>query len=140
VKYDIGQGVPQDYAKALKWYRLAAGQGAAKAQFNLGFMYELGAGVPQDYGEAVKWYRRAAAQGLAVAQDELGVMYANGAGVPKDYVQAYMWYTLAASRATAERQKDVAKARDELAAKMTPAQIVEATRLAQEWKPATQAE
>ena len=40
--YDTGQGVPQDYAEALKWYRLSADQGDAMAQFNLGLMYENG--------------------------------------------------------------------------------------------------
>ena len=37
--YDEGQGVPQDYAEAVKWYRMAADQGNADAQSNLGFMY-----------------------------------------------------------------------------------------------------
>jgi len=32
--YDKGQGVPQDYAEALKWYRKAAEQGFAEAQYN----------------------------------------------------------------------------------------------------------
>ncbi len=31
-----GEGVPQDYAEAAKWYRLAAEQGNVKAQFKLG--------------------------------------------------------------------------------------------------------
>ena len=38
--YEEGNGVPQDYAKAVKWYRLAADQGYADAQYNLGVMYE----------------------------------------------------------------------------------------------------
>ena len=63
---DIGQGVPQDYAEAVKWYRLAAEQGYAAAQYNLGVMYDNGQGVPQDYAEAVKWYRLAAEQGDAM--------------------------------------------------------------------------
>ena len=46
------QGVPQNYAEAVKWYRLAADQGDARAQFNLGFMYGTGQGVPQNYAEA----------------------------------------------------------------------------------------
>ena len=58
--YAKGQGVPQDYAEALKWYRLAAEQGNANAQDNLGVMYANGHGVPQDDAEAVKWYRLAA--------------------------------------------------------------------------------
>ena len=39
VMYDNGEGVPQDYAEAVRWYRLAAEQGNASAQFNLGSMY-----------------------------------------------------------------------------------------------------
>ena len=48
VMYFVGDGVPQDYAEAVRWYRLAADQGHARAQFNLGFMYATGDGVPQD--------------------------------------------------------------------------------------------
>ena len=39
VRYDKGQGVPQDSKEAVKWYRLSAEQGNVDAQFNLGFMY-----------------------------------------------------------------------------------------------------
>ena len=72
IMYYNGQGVPQDYAEAVKWYRLAADQGDAYAQYNLGVMYDNGEGVPQDYKEAVKWYRLAAEQGHAKAQYNLG--------------------------------------------------------------------
>ncbi len=49
-----------------RWrYRLAADQGDADAQFNLGIMYENGRRVPQDETEAVRWYRLAADQGFA---------------------------------------------------------------------------
>ena len=37
--YAKGQGVPQDYSKALSWFRLAADQGNALAQNALGLMY-----------------------------------------------------------------------------------------------------
>ena len=70
-----GLGVPQDYKEAVKWSRLAAEQGYASAQYNLGLMYNNGNGVPQDYAEAVKWYRLAAEQGDADAQYNLGNMY-----------------------------------------------------------------
>ena len=73
--YDNGEGVPQDYAEAVKWYRLAAEQGNAKAQYNLAVMYDNGEGVPQDYAEAVKWYRLAAEQGDAKAQHSVGRKY-----------------------------------------------------------------
>ena len=95
-----GQGVAQDYAQAVKWYRKAAEQGNAGAQTNLGLMYANGQGVPQDYAQAVVWYRKAAEQGNIDAQNNLGLMYANGQGVPQDYVRAHMWFNLAASGAS----------------------------------------
>ena len=47
--YDKGRGVAQDFATALKWYRLAADQGDAAAQNDLGVLYDQGKGVAQDY-------------------------------------------------------------------------------------------
>ena len=80
--YASGKGTPQDYAEAVKWYRKAADQGIAEAQYAvLASIYDHGKGVPQDYAEAVKWYRKAAEQGYAKAQLNLGLMYDNGKGV-----------------------------------------------------------
>jgi len=58
-------------------------------------------------------------------------MYGNGQGVPQDYVQAHMWLNLAAAKGDV----DAAKNRDLLAMQMTPDQIDEAQRMAQDWKP-----
>jgi TPR repeat protein len=63
--YANGEGLSQDYAEALKWYRLAATQGDARSQSNLGIMYANGQGVPRDLSEALNWFRLAAAQGDA---------------------------------------------------------------------------
>jgi TPR repeat protein len=68
----------------------------------------------------------------------LAEMYDRGQGVPQDYVQAHLWLNLAAAHsATAESEvREIAvKYRDRIAAKMTPAQIAEAQKLAREWKP-----
>ena len=73
--YEFGWGTPQDYAAALKWYRVAADKGFGGAQNNLGVMFENGLGVTQNYAEAVKWYRRAADLDYAEAQNNLGNMY-----------------------------------------------------------------
>ena len=82
--YNGSNGKTQDYAKAVKWYRMAADKGDADAQHNLGYCYYFGEGVTQDYAEAVKWYRKAADQGHASAQYNLGLCYKNGRGVTKD--------------------------------------------------------
>ena len=66
--------MPQDYAEAMKWFRLAADQGNAAAQNNLGVLYEEGQGVPQDYAVAMKWFSLSAAQGFqdaVKARDEI---------------------------------------------------------------------
>jgi len=115
---------------------VSAKQGDADAQYNLGIMYERGQGATQDDAEAVKWYRKAAEQGHARAQGLLGLMYHQGLGVPQDYLQAHMWYNLSASRSPLDETfNTAAKGRDEVAAKMSPAQISEAQKLAREWKP-----
>jgi TPR repeat protein len=112
-----------------------AAQGDADAQFTLGFLYSKGEGVPQDHAEALKWFRLAAAQGHAKAQYNLGAMYGNGQGVPQNYVQALKWLTLAAATFPTEPEHGQAvQARDLVAARMTPAQIAEAQKLAREWQ------
>jgi len=58
--YQEGEGITQDYSKAVTWYRKAAEQGHARAQYSLGQMYDQGLGVTQNYKEAFKWYRKAA--------------------------------------------------------------------------------
>ena len=56
-KYDLGDGVSQDYKKAMKWYRLAPEQGVVGAQVMLGILYERGHGVLQDNATAHMWYQ-----------------------------------------------------------------------------------
>jgi TPR repeat protein len=52
--------VTQNHVEAAKWYRKAAEQNYAPAQFNLGRCYAKGEGVKQDYVEACAWYDLAA--------------------------------------------------------------------------------
>lgn len=138
VMYLKGQGVSQDNAEAAKWFRKAAEQGNAEAQTNLGIIYDSGQGIAQDYAEAAKWYRKAADMGEPKALLAIGFKYAQGQGVPQDYVEAHKWFNLAATHAASskEMQEQAVKNRDLAAAKMTPAQIAEAEKLAQQWKPA----
>jgi len=125
-----GPGGAKNNQEAVKWFRRAADQGYAEAQYNLGRMYAYGQGGSRDYQEAVRWYRLAADQGEAAAQYNLGYMYYLGQGVPRNYVRAYMWASLAA----AQGDVDAAKGLETLEKEMTPAEIAEAQRLAREWK------
>jgi len=130
--------VPRDYEEAVRWFRLAADGGNPLGQVYLGAQYAGGQGVRRNYKEAAKWYRLAAEQGDANGQGNLGLIYEKGTGVALDHVLAHMWYNLASSRSTGQDQKSWSGLRDSLAAKMTPAQVAEAQRLAREWKPAAQ--
>jgi uncharacterized protein len=153
--YALGLGVPQDFREAFKWYRIAADQSSSYAENVIGVAYEHGLYVTQDYAEAFRWYRRAANKIYERPGDtwihspryNIGAMYASGRGTAQDNVRALMWFTLAAafgdtkqpgplgiklldtSTSTAPEQ------RDKLMALMTSAQIAEAERLANEWRP-----
>ena len=74
--------------------RLAAAEGRADAQYNLGTMFD-GQGATSDPQEAARNYREAANQGHASAQFNLGNMYRKGLGVEKSYVEAARLYKAA---------------------------------------------
>ena len=67
--YDNGEGVPQNDAEAVNWYRLAAEQGDAVAQYNLGGMYADGEGISEVYVLGYAWLNLAAAQGDELANE-----------------------------------------------------------------------
>jgi TPR repeat protein len=108
-RYETGDGVGQDYAKAAHWYRLAAERGDALAQNNLARLCEMGRGVPQNCEEATKWYLAAAKKGNATAQNNLGLLLQDGRGVEQDTLQAYAMFCIAAdagsTNALANRQR-----------------------------------
>jgi uncharacterized protein len=127
--YEQGWFGKSDWQEALKWFRRAAVHGNADAQSSLGQVYEDGEGVEQNYILAAKWYRKVADHvpdlgGAGQGRNNLGLLYMKGLGVPKNYVQAFMWFSLAST----ETNLAYAKAR------MTPRQVLEAERMAMEWK------
>jgi hypothetical protein len=58
--YAEGNGVPQDFATAVTWFRKAAEQDDANAQLRLGMSYLEGKGIDKDLDEAIKWLYKAA--------------------------------------------------------------------------------
>ena len=118
-----GQGVQQDFGTALRWYQMAADQGYALAQYNLGKIYQSGFGVPAHTLQAAKWYVLAARQGNANAQYSLAFLYVNdpvvtcAAVVPRDCVALLgdtpdfalgaIWYRLAAEHGMSEAQNNL---------------------------------
>ena len=102
------EGVFQNLASSARWYRQAAEQGVAMAQYNLGFYYMRGIGLNKNDAQAVKWLRLAANQGVALAQNDLGTMIYRGQGALQNYAEAYGWYRLAAEQGLDYAQHNVA--------------------------------
>ncbi len=103
--YDTGQGVGQDYAQALAWYRRAAEAGNATGMFNVGVMYDAGRGVARDPSEAAHWYARAAAKGYGRAEYDLALLYQAGTGVPRDPERARQLFRRAAQHGIAAARR-----------------------------------
>jgi len=123
-------GVARRDTDAVRLYTLAAAQGYALAQVNLGNMYFNGlGGLPKDPVEAVRLYKLGAAQGISVAQTSLGLLYENGqGGVEKNVAEAVRFYRLAAAQGYAPAQTNLGWLY-ETGAGGLPKDEVEATRL-----------
>ena len=63
--------MPPDAAGAIAWYRRAAEQGHARAQYNLGGMYAEGRGVPPDAVEAHMWLTIAASRSTGAEREQI---------------------------------------------------------------------
>lgn len=87
-------GIPENLDEAVKWYRKAAENGHARAQYVMGKSYHSGEAVPKDQVEAFKWWRKAAEQGHATSRFNLGVMYFLGRGTAKDFSEAARWFNV----------------------------------------------
>ena len=79
--YSAGRGTLQDFAEAARWWRSAAEQGHAGAQFNLGWSLATGRGVPQNFVEAYMWLSLAAARLPPGQARELAVTERDAVGV-----------------------------------------------------------
>jgi TPR repeat protein len=101
--YTAGQaGVKTNYTRAAEWFREAAYQKVANAQYNLGVLYHQGLGVKQDTKEALRLYRVAAANDHAEAAYNLGIAYIEGVGVTYNPHSAAAYFERAAAGGVAE--------------------------------------
>lgn len=102
MKFTTGQGVAQNYAAGMNWFKKAAAQGHAPSQYMVGIGFYSGRGVPWNYKEGVTFFEKAAAQGHARAQYQLSDAYANGRGVDREPEWAMRW----AGKAARQGHKD----------------------------------
>ncbi len=127
-----GEGMLPDESQGTRWIQKAAEQGYAPAQEELAFMYENGIGVIQDNVEAYRWAAKAAEQDFPEAQYHLGCMLSsNSPGkIAPDLVAACTWLNLAAAEGHQESEELLAT----LKARLSPAQLEEVKRRAEQWK------
>ena len=74
VMSEWGNGVPKDYAEALKWYKLSAEGSHKDAQNNLGAMYSKGEGVEQSFVEAFKWFVISSENGSEAGRKNIDIL------------------------------------------------------------------
>lgn len=95
--YYDGIGVKKSFWKAVEWYELAADQGHAQAQYNLGIIRNL----DKSTAEGRNWFLKAAKQGHVLAQYHLGESFFHGyyfynhGYIGKDNEQAIKWLSIA---------------------------------------------
>jgi uncharacterized protein len=99
-----------DTARAVEWFRKAAAQGYAPAEFQMGQLYDFGFGVVQDDREALAWYRKAAEHGSAAAQRAVGDFFRKGRSVEADAAEAVRWYRRGAEGDDIQAQYHLAEA------------------------------
>ena len=69
--YGKGLGMPADRVKSVELYKLAAEQGVAIANFNLGVVYINGDGIEPDIDLGVSYMSQAAVLGMEEAEEIL---------------------------------------------------------------------
>ena len=102
-----GGEIQKDRNKAIYWIKIAAEQGYAEAQFDLGnhYLYDREEkdvnNIPTVISEisssevlskAIHWYETAAEQGYIPSQIRLACIYYYGVGVQKDLNKASQWF------------------------------------------------
>jgi len=107
--YHTGQGTPQNYAEAARWYQKAARHDAVAAR-ELGLLFAAGNGVPKSDCEAVRFWRIAAMKGDVKPQHFLGMALWNGKGVKcRNLKEAEKWLRAAAKKGVVESVETLSK-------------------------------
>ncbi len=130
--YRNGRGVKKDLRKAYKYYKAAAVQGYARAQYNLAILILSTGKTDEKKLESIAWLKLASQQDLPRAQYHLGMFYWRGKyGLERDLILAHVWLDQSASQAFKKAVSNLEK----LETEMTREQIEEARQYATQWRP-----
>lgn len=135
--------LPENRQEALRWYKRAFELGDQRSAWEIGTIYKEGKGnVPHDAVEAERWFQKGAEAGHHYAMYALAESHADDAVTPRDDVRGLMWLNAVSLFAQKVPQKneghqfvltDPRNVRRRLESRMSPAQIAEAGKLAEEW-------
>jgi localization factor PodJL len=129
--FEKGLGVARDPKQAVFWYERAALGGHVRAMHNLATLLASGANGKPDYASALRWYTEAAEAGFQDSQFNMGILLARGIGSKPDLPKAFQWFSLAAAHGDAE----AARKRDELALRLSAADLKAAKAAVDLWRP-----
>jgi TPR repeat protein len=141
--YRDGKLVPQDFAKAKKFFKTAATgnliriwyrHGHADAQYELAMMLQSGSGGKPDHSAAESWFLQAAEQGNPRSQLALAKMYFNGGGIKRNIEQAFFWSSIAAASLSDTALKEAEQIRDQAQAQLDPKLLAKSKTLVNNWK------
>ena len=122
--------------EVVRLYRLAADEGFAGAQNNLGDMYEDGSGVPANDKFAVYWYARAAERGEPTAYFSLSTLLPINTNDENVLIEALKFGILAVDGLPEGKNKLAAKANlRSIASRLPRLAIDRAIELAEAWEP-----
>jgi hypothetical protein len=108
--YRSGEGVTQDEAKALSWFKKAADAGNSWGMVSVGVMYSLGLdGGDANDEEAAQWYQKAADHDNPSGLFDLAGAYEQGRGVRRNVEKAKELYEKAAGLGSTDAQKRLAQ-------------------------------
>jgi localization factor PodJL len=129
--YEKGDGVSRDLKQAAFWYERAALGGNVRAMHNLATLLASGGNGKPDYAAAMRWYGEAAEAGFRDSQFNMGILLARGIGSKPDRSKAFQWFSLAAAQGDAE----AAQKRDEIAGRLSAADLKAAKDSLDLWRP-----
>lgn len=126
-------GVPQNFERASRIYRLAATYGHPASQYALGLMAIGGQGMREQPEQGLRWLLAAAKKRYAPAEAALGDLYWKGEIVQLDRTRAIMWYLLARSSTRPSDQPEIYDRLDKMLADTSEAERLEAEARATVW-------
>jgi TPR repeat protein len=107
--YEEGDGLNQDRASALIWYRLAADQGMDQAVIKMAFEFLSGGSDKKNIPLALHYATLGEQAGGHDSRCLLALFYLNGIGVPEDDARAFHLVFLAAEQGDPEAQDMLAR-------------------------------